>query len=142
MTEDDSFNRKRYFSHYEPITNKGEAQFADIEQIRKKSFCGSKVTLKPVETHPPASPMKDKRNLNSKKYRGLWSPRKPKKCYSTKYQPSTPHNTTQYIVDALNIPSGSYNKDLGNDRLEFDFQHHAMAGSMMGKELFSIKSLK
>lgn len=54
-------------------------------------------------------------------------------------QPECPHNTTQYIIGVNDHPTESPNVYQATDRFEFDFQHHAMAGSMMSlmKERFS-----
>lgn len=51
-------------------------------------------------------------------------------------RPEAPHNTTQYIIDA-NCSSVEKNSDNygEQDRFQFDFQHHSMAGSMF--ELFN-----
>lgn len=46
-------------------------------------------------------------------------------------QPPTPHNTTQFIVDAVYYPTDPYIYEYDSNKLEYTFQHHAMAGSMM-----------
>lgn len=45
--------------------------------------------------------------------------------------PNPPHNTTQYIISANTHDIDNQNLYTQNDRIEYDFEHHAMAGSMM-----------
>jgi len=52
-------------------------------------------------------------------------------------RPSAPHNTTQYLIDVNNSCQEPTNLYADQDRFTFDFQHHSMAGSMMGKFSFS-----
>jgi len=101
------------------------------ERIRKKSFNDHSFVCKTVLPKPIGSPLLQKKTLNMKSSKEMWNPRKPRKCFSTKEQPQTPHNTTQFIVDAVNVPEDDYKCGVGEDRFEYDFQHHAMAGSMM-----------
>jgi hypothetical protein len=47
-------------------------------------------------------------------------------------RPDPPHNTTQYIIDANHRCTGTPDLYMQHhNRFEYDFQHHAMAGSMM-----------
>ena len=55
-----------------------------------------------------------------------------KKKVHTSERPEPPHNTTQYIIDANTSCAEELNLYLDHDRIGFNFQHHAMAGSMMG----------
>jgi len=45
--------------------------------------------------------------------------------------PGSPHNTTQYIINAGNSFIETSEVEMGQDRLSFDFRHHDSAGSMM-----------
>jgi len=56
-----------------------------------------------------------------------------KKTKTTVKRPSAPHNTTQYLIDVNNSCQETTNLYADQDRFTFDFQHHSMAGSMMGK---------
>jgi len=47
-------------------------------------------------------------------------------------QPDSPHNTTQYIIGVNHHVTETVNLYKPHDQFAFDFQHHAMAGSMMG----------
>jgi hypothetical protein len=55
----------------------------------------------------------------------------PKKSQAIRKTVRSPHNTTQYIIDANNSCSEAQNLYMGQDRFSFDFQHHMSAGSMM-----------
>lgn len=45
--------------------------------------------------------------------------------------PNPPHNTTQYIISTNTDTLNDQNIYTHTDRFEYDFEHHAMAGSMM-----------
>lgn len=53
-----------------------------------------------------------------------------KNTYIRKTQRS-PHNTTQYIIDANSSCSENSSLYFEQDRFSYDFQHHMSAGSMM-----------
>ena len=131
MSNKDSFNKKRRFSYCEAALKDRHKPPKEVELIRKKSFNENNFTFKPVIPSPTGSPLLQKKPLNLKP-KAMWNPRKPKKCYSKKDQPNTPHNTTQFLVNASNMPNEDYNLGPGEDRFKYDFEHHAMAGSMMG----------
>jgi hypothetical protein len=84
--------------------------------MKKKIFQKSKIAS---QSNKKSSPFKLK---PSRKFR---------KATNKGNQPPTPHNTTQFIVDAVYFPTDPYIYEYDNNRFEYDCQHHAMAGSMM-----------
>jgi len=89
--------------------------------VRKRKFI----------THKPRYTFTNNKLSPSKIKKGNWFSRKIKRAFAKGDQPPTPHNTTQFIVDAVNYSTDPYIYEYDNNRFEHDFQHHAMAGSMM-----------
>jgi len=135
MSQKDSCIGKRRYSFCDTSVKGLDKNDLGPERIRKKSFNGHSFICKTVLPKPLGSPLLQRKTLNIKSSKEMWNPRKPRKCVTAKEQPHTPHNTTQFIVDGLNIPDEDYKCGAGEDRFGYDFQHHAMAGSMMGKIL-------
>jgi hypothetical protein len=131
MSQKDSCIGKRRYSFCDTSVKGLDKNDLGPERIRKKSFNDHNFICKNVLPKPLGSPLLQKRTLNIKSSKEMWNPRKPRKCFTTKEQPHTPHNTTQFIVDGLNIPDEDYKCGVGDDKFGYDFQHHAMAGSMM-----------
>jgi len=48
-----------------------------------------------------------------------------------KEQPSTPHNTTQFIVNTVYYPTDPYIYDFDSSKFGNDLKNHSMLGSMM-----------
>jgi len=131
MSQKDSCIGKRRYSFCDTSIKGLDKNDLGPERIRKKSFNDHTFVCKTVMPKIMGSPLLRKKTLDIKSSKEMWNPRKPRKCFSTKEQPHTPHNTTQFIVDAVNVPEDDYKSGFGEDRFEYDFQHHAMAGSMM-----------
>jgi len=120
MSKKDILQNKRSLSiHNHSIYGKGTRPTRALK-MKSKLFQKTKIASK---SYKKLSPLRIRKET--------WPSRRVRKATNKGDQPPTPHNTTQFIVDAVYFPTDPYIYEYDNNRFEYDCQHHAMAGSMM-----------
>jgi len=120
MSQESLFLKKRSQSFHNPPDEEKKHKPWHVGKVKKKIFQKNQVVSK---AYKKFNPFKEKKEN--------WVSRKLKRVLNRDRQPAAPHNTTQFIVDAVYYPTDPYLYEFESNNLEYNFQHHAMAGSMM-----------